>query len=95
MLVEIVSFPSLVVDEDDEEEDVPDDGLSSPAVSVVCRGVGEDDSIWRSCCDVDDDVALELGGWAEPSLLSIAELISSRRKRLKSPLINSLSSFLF
>ena len=46
MLVEIVSFPSLVVDEDDEDEDVPDDGLSSPAVSVVCRGVGEDDSIW-------------------------------------------------
>ena len=36
---------SLVVVDDDEEEDddCPDDWSSSPAVSVVCRGVGEED----------------------------------------------------
>lgn len=96
-LVVMVLSPLLVV-EDDDDDDVPDDGSSSPAVSAVGRGGGEDESNGGGCCVADDNVSfeLELGvGCAGPNLLSIAELISSRKKRLKSPLINSRSSSLW
>ena len=94
----VLSFSLLVDDDvDDEEEEFPVDGSSSPAVSVVCRCGGEDESNVvgadesndGSCSDACD---LWIDCCAGPSLLSIAELISSLRKRLKSPLINSLNS---
>ena len=96
-LVRVVLSMPVLVDEDDEDKESPVDGSSSPAVSVVCRGVGEDGSNvvggddeggCSDACDVSIDC------WSGLNLLSIAELISSLRKRLKSPLMNSLNSIL-
>ena len=85
----VSSSLSLVEVEEDDEEESSDVGSSSPAVSVVCRGVGEGGTEVTEVESEDEeegcagrDVADVLSFWSlrVPSLLSNAELISSLRK---------------
>ena len=87
----VSSSLSLVEVEEDDEEESSDEGSSSPAVSVVCRGVGEGGTEVTEVESEDEDeeegfagrdVADVLSFWAllVPSLLFNAELISSLRK---------------
>ena len=85
----VSSSLSLVEVEEDDEEESSDVGSSSPAVSVVCRGVGEGGTEVTEVESEDEeegcagrDLADVLSFWSlrVPSLLFNAELISSLRK---------------